>query len=236
MKTAGILTALGILLLAGAWFYFDYQSKAPEPASNESLFTPKNTMDNKTDAYSSAVKVTLGTSKGEVVLELYPDIAPKTVANFIKLSREGFYNGTKFHRVIPEFMIQGGDPLSKTDPRSAGGFDEASDPRVGSGGPGYQFEDEINPKALGMSDAEIAGLQAEGYTYSTTLQSLPVAVGTIAMANAGPDTNGSQFFIVTVADQPHLNGRHTVFGKVIQGMEVVRGIRQGDIIHSIAIE
>lgn len=225
MKLAGIITAIAILVLAGAWYYFDYQSKAPEPASNESLFTPKNTMDTATNVGSGAVKVTLGTSKGTIVLQLYPDIAPKTVANFIKLSREGFYNGTKFHRVIPEFMIQGGDPLSKTD-----------DPRAGSGGPGYQFEDEINPKVLGMSDAEIARLQADGYTYSTTLQSLPVAVGTIAMANAGPNTNGSQFFIVTLQDQPHLNGRHTVFGQVIQGMEIVRSIRQGDVIQSIEIK
>lgn len=225
MKTAGVLTAVGIVLIAGAWFYFDYQSKAPEPASNESLFAPKNTMDTATNVGSGAVKVILGTSKGAIVLELYPNIAPKTVANFVKLAREGFYNGTKFHRVIPEFMIQGGDPLSKTD-----------DPRTGSGGPGYQFEDEINPKALGMSDAEIAALQAEGYTYSGALQSLPVAVGTIAMANAGPNTNGSQFFIVTLQDQPHLNGRHTVFGKVVEGMEMVRSIRQGDIINSIAIE
>lgn len=225
MKTAGVLTAVGIVLVAGAWFYFDYQSKAPEPASNESLFAPKNTMDTKGDIVSGTVTATLGTSKGAIVLELYSDSAPKTVANFVKLAREGFYNGTKFHRVIPEFMIQGGDPLSKTD-----------NPGVGSGGPGYQFEDEINPKALGMSDASIAALQSEGYSYSSTLQSLPVAVGTIAMANSGPDTNGSQFFIVTVQDQPHLNGRHTVFGKVVQGMEVVTSIRQGDVIQSIEIK
>lgn len=225
MKTAGISTALGILALFGAWYYFDYQSKIPEPASNESLFN-QTPMENQTkETGEGNVTATIATAKGNIVLQLYPEIAPKTVANFVKLSSEGFYNGLKFHRVIPEFMIQGGDPLSKTD-----------DPRTGSGGPGYRFEDEINPKALGMSDAEIAALEAQGYRYNTSLQSLPVAVGAIAMANAGPNTNGSQFFIVTIEDQPHLNGRHTVFGKVLQGMDVVRAIRQGDIIQSVTIE
>lgn len=224
MKAAGIVTAIGVVLIAGAWFSFDYQSKAPEPESNKSLFTP-TTMNQEGNTSGKAVQASIKTAKGDIVLELYPEVAPKTVANFVKLAREGFYNGIKFHRVIPEFMIQGGDPLSKTN-----------DPRTGSGGPGYQFEDEINPKALGMPDSAIAALKSEGYSYSDTLQSLPVAVGAIAMANAGPDTNGSQFFIVTVDDQPHLNGRHTVFGKVIQGMEVVRSIRQGDVIQSIEIK
>ena len=181
------------------------------------------------------IMVTISTQKGEINLELYPKVAPKTVANFVKLAQEGFYNGTKFHRVIPDFMIQGGDPLSKTDPRSAGGFGEASDPRVGTGGPGYKFEDEINPKSLGLSDAQIAQIESAGYSYDYTLASLPMDVGSLAMANSGPNTNGSQFFIVTYSPQPHLNGRHTVFGKVANdaSMEVVRKITQGDVIQSV---
>lgn len=168
------------------------------------------------------IRVAMVTDKGTINLELYSKVAPKTVINFIKLGQEGFYNGTKFHRVIADFMIQGGDPLSKTD-----------DPKVGSGGPGYAFEDEINPKALGLSDDQIKQLEAEGYKYDFTLNSLPVDVGAIAMANSGPNTNGSQFFIVTQQAQPHLNGKHTVFGKVVGGMDVVRKIQQGDKIISI---
>lgn len=172
------------------------------------------------------INLTLKTSKGDITLELYPDTAPKTVANFVKLSREGFYNGTKFHRVISDFMIQGGDPLSKTN-----------DPRVGTGGPGYKFEDEINPKSLGLSDDQISVLEAGGYKYNYNLKSLPVDVGALAMANSGPATNGSQFFIVTYSPQPHLNGKHTVFGKVADeaSMEVVRKIEQGSIIESVTV-
>ena len=115
--------------------------------------------------------------------------APKTVANFIKLAKEGFYNGTKFHRVIAGFMAQGGDPLTK---------DDAMQARWGTGGPGYQFEDEIH---------------AQNHNEP----------GTLAMANAGPNTNGSQFFI-NVADNSFLDDKHTVFGKVTAGMDVVKVI------------
>jgi cyclophilin family peptidyl-prolyl cis-trans isomerase len=123
-------------------------------------------------------RATLHTSDGAVELELYPDDAPKTVENFVKLSRDGFYEGVIFHRVIPDFMIQGGDPTG-----------------TGMGGPGYEFEDEFNEH--------------------------PVARGALAMANAGPNTNGSQFFIVTAEATPWLDGKHTVFGKVTSGMDVV---------------
>lgn len=169
-------------------------------------------------------KVTIKTLKGDIALELYPAVAPKTVENFLKLSNEGFYDGTKFHRVIPEFMIQGGDPLSKVD-----------SPLAGTGGPGYAFKDEINPRSLGVREDVIKQYEAQGYTYDYSLTSLPVDVGSIAMANSGPNTNGSQFFIVTMQAQPHLYGKHTVFGKVIQGMDVVRAIKQGDAIQSIQI-
>lgn len=173
------------------------------------------------DIISAVIK----TEKGDIELELYPKAAPNTVENFVKLAESGFYYGTKFHRVVPGFVIQGGDPLSRTD-----------SPSVGSGGPGYTFKDEINPKSLGMSDEEISQLESQEYRYNYNLESLPVNVGVIAMANSGPDTNGSQFFIVTHKDQPHLNGRHTVFGKVVLGMSVARAIEQGDRIEGIIVE
>ncbi|OGZ46245.1 MAG: peptidylprolyl isomerase [Candidatus Ryanbacteria bacterium RIFCSPHIGHO2_02_FULL_48_12] len=130
------------------------------------------------------------TNMGVVTLELYPQDAPKTVTNFINLAKSGFYNGTKFHRVIKDFMIQGGDPNSK----------DADWSNDGQGGPGYQFADEFNAHKL--------------------------VRGTLAMANAGPNTNGSQFFIVTALSTPWLDGKHTAFGKVIKGMEVVDKIER----------
>ena len=131
------------------------------------------------------MRAVMKTNFGDITLELFPKDAPKTVENFVKLSREGFYNGTKFHRVIKGFMIQGGDPKSKDD-------DWSDD---GTGGPGYQFEDEINAYKL--------------------------ARGALAMANSGPDTNGSQFFIVTADAASWLDGKHTVFGRVTAGMDIV---------------
>jgi cyclophilin family peptidyl-prolyl cis-trans isomerase len=121
---------------------------------------------------------TLHTNHGPITIELFDDDAPKTVENFLKLARDGFYNGVIFHRVIPDFMIQGGDPTG-----------------TGSGGPGYQFEDEFNDNK--------------------------VVRGALAMANAGPNTNGSQFFIVTTEAASWLDGKHTVFGRVTDGMDVV---------------
>ena len=126
------------------------------------------------------------TDKGDIELELYPQHAPKTVNNFVFLTKEGFYDGVTFHRVISDFMIQGGDPTG-----------------TGGGGPGYQFEDEIKGNPLKHE------------------------TGVISMANSGRNTNGSQFFI-THSPQPHLDGNHTVFGKVIRGQDVVNAIRQGD--------
>jgi cyclophilin family peptidyl-prolyl cis-trans isomerase len=128
---------------------------------------------------------TLHTSQGTIELELAPEDAPKTVENFTRLAGEGFYDGLTFHRVIPDFMIQGGCP--KGD---------------GTGGPGYQFEDEAND--------------------------LRVERGAIAMANAGPNTNGSQFFIVTAEACPWLDGKHTVFGRVVSGQDVVDRISRID--------
>jgi cyclophilin family peptidyl-prolyl cis-trans isomerase len=132
-----------------------------------------------------ATTATIETSKGTIELELFQDDAPKTVANFEKLAGEGFYDGLIFHRVIPDFMIQGGCP-------------EGS----GMGGPGYRFDDEINDH--------------------------PIVRGTLAMANAGPNTNGSQFFIVTADATPWLDGKHTAFGQVTSGQDVVDAIQSVD--------
>ncbi len=133
--------------------------------------------------------VIMKTNMGDITLELYTDLTPNTAANFIKLAKEGFYDGVKFHRVIKNFMIQGGDPLTKDDEKKA---------MWGTGGPGYKFDDEITPANSN-------------------------AAGTISMANAGRNTNGSQFFI-NLIDNHYLNQGHTAFGKVTAGMEVVRAI------------
>jgi cyclophilin family peptidyl-prolyl cis-trans isomerase len=130
-------------------------------------------------------QATLHTSMGAIAVELFDDDAPKTVANFKKLAGDGFYDGVIFHRVIPDFMIQGGDPTG-----------------TGSGGPGYTFEDEFNDNK--------------------------VERGALAMANAGPNTNGSQFFIVTADAAPWLDGKHTVFGRVTEGMNTVDAISDAD--------
>lgn len=135
----------------------------------------------------------LHTNKGAIEIELMDGDAPNTVANFVKLAKSGFYDGTKFHRVIRDFMIQGGDPQTKDDSLVS---------RWGTGGPGYMFEDEIHLNNMN-------------------------SIGTISMANAGPDTNGSQFFINT-ANNSFLDDKHTVFGKVVKGMEAVHEIEHTD--------
>ncbi|MDY6866165.1 MAG: peptidylprolyl isomerase [Halobacteriota archaeon] len=136
-------------------------------------------------------KAIIETEKGEIVLELFEEDAPNTVANFVKLANDGFYNGIKFHRVIPNFVIQGGCPRGD-----------------GTGGPGYTIKCEINSRKH--------------------------KTGTLSMAHAGKDTGGSQFFI-THSPQPHLDGVHTVFGQVTEGMDVVNSIKQGDIMKTIRI-
>lgn len=136
---------------------------------------------------------TLETTKGNIVIELYPSYAPKTVNNFVFLARQGFYDGLKFHRVLSNFMIQGGDPTG-----------------TGTGGPGYRFEDEVRGNPLKHE------------------------TGVLSMANAGANTNGSQFFI-THSPQPHLNGKHTVFGRVIEGQDIVNAVRQGDLMNKVTV-
>ena len=181
-------------------------AKEPEPASSPSPFPsgpkqysapPKMTIDaNK--KYTATIQV----EKGDIVIELFAKDAPKTVNNFVFLAREGFYNGVTFHRVIPGFMAQGGDPTG-----------------TGAGGPGYRFEDEISQRRHGT--------------------------GALSMANAGPNTNGSQFFI-TYAPASYLDGKHTVFGQVTKGMDVLNKITprdpsknpstKGDVIKTITIK
>ena len=224
MKVPLVYLLLLIVIIVAVGGYYLLQKDKGGLAMDQNQPSPTVTATPPSDT----IKVTMVTAKGEIVLELYPKVAPKTVANFVKLAQDKFYDGTKFHRVIADFMIQGGDPLSKTD-----------DPKVGSGGPtgpGYPFEDEINPKSLGVPDNVIAQYEAQGYKYNFSLQSLPVDPGYIAMANAGPNTNGSQFFIVTTKPQQHLYGKHTVFGRVVSGMDAILKIKQGDAINRISVE
>jgi peptidyl-prolyl cis-trans isomerase B (cyclophilin B) len=152
-------------------------------------FTPPSMTLNVNKKYTATFK----TSRGEIVCDLFAQDAPKTVNNFVFLARDKFYDGTAFHRVIADFMVQGGDPTGS-----------------GRGGPGYRFEDEFkgNPHKH--------------------------QVGSLSMANAGPNTNGSQFFITHVATN-WLDGKHTVFGKVVTGQDVVNAIQQGDELISVTI-
>jgi peptidyl-prolyl cis-trans isomerase B (cyclophilin B) len=152
------------------------------------------------------MNVTFETNKGTFVAELYADAAPGTVENFTKLVRDGYFDGIVFHRVIPDFVVQGGDPITK----EAGGVDN---PRVGSGGPGYRIrcETEGNPHRH--------------------------VEGALSMAHAGKDTGGSQFFIVlSEANTRHLNGVHTVFGRVVEGMDVVRTLARGDRMERLRVD
>lgn len=232
MKTILISTGVVSLLFVGAFLFFQNSKEslqggeAPKQVQDSSLVQGgEGSGGEEINPKEEVVRIVIKTDRGDISLELYPKVAPKTVDNFVKLAKSGFYYQTKFHRVVAGFVIQGGDPLSKTD-----------DPRVGAGGPGYTFEDEINPRSLGLSDNEIAQLEAQGYIYDYTLESMPMDVGAFAMANSGPDTNGSQFFIVTHNPQLYLNGKHTVFGKVVEGMDVARAVEQGDVINGIVIE
>ena len=143
---------------------------------------------------SKSYTVTIQTNRGDIIIELHAKKAPQTVNNFVALSRDGFYDGVRFHRVIQDFMIQGGDPTGS-----------------GRGGPGYRFSEEFHPD-----------LRHEG-------------PGVLSMANVGPNTNGSQFFITHVATD-WLDNKHSVFGRVRSGQDVVDAIQQGDVMTSVEIE
>src|SRR5678816_355505 len=161
-----------------------------------SAFTPVHS----SMRFAVSKSATIETAKGTITAELFEDETPGTVANFEKLANEGFYDGTRFHRVIPDFMIQGGDPLSR----------DASNPRVGTGGPGYTIKCE------------------------TDRNTHKHVAGTLSMAHAGKNTGGSQFFICH-SPQPHLDRQHTVFGQVTEGMDVVNAIRKNDVITTIRV-
>jgi len=149
-------------------------------------------------------QATIETNRGTMTAELYDDDAPNTVSNFETLANKGFYDGVKFHRVVPDFVVQGGDPLSRELPEG--------NPRIGTGGPGYKI------------DCETAGNPHKH------------ELGALSMAHAGKNTGGSQFFIVlNEGNTRHLNGVHTVFGKVIKGLDVVKNIRQNDTMTKVRV-
>ncbi len=184
-RIAGSILALVTLLLTSC------ATTPSEPASRLKPMSysapPPMTID-----ISKQYTATIETGKGNIVLELFASDVPVTVNNFVFLARDGFYDGTTFHRVIPDFMAQGGDPTG-----------------TGTGGPGYKFADEFTKHSH--------------------------AIGALSMANAGPNTNGSQFFI-TYAPQHHLDGKHSVFGQLVDGMDVLKTIENGDTIVRITIE
>jgi cyclophilin family peptidyl-prolyl cis-trans isomerase len=165
-----------VVAIVGVWLLLKYKNTTPDSITNTNTNTTMTT-------------ATLHTTEGDITIELLPNLAPKTVENFITLAKSDYYNGIKFHRVIKDFMNQAGDPLTKDDSKMA---------MWGTGGPGYKFDDEITPDSKNE-------------------------LGTVAMANAGPNTNGSQFFI-NAKDNAFLNGGYTVFGKVTKGMDVVMKI------------
>lgn len=180
-----VAVALALVVVAlGVWWYFAHGATQTKKAMET-----KNAEQAASEWSGADIKTNYGTIRISFAL----DKAPKTVANFIALAEKGFYDGTKFHRVIADFMIQGGDPLSK---------DDANANVWGTGGPGYQFGDEINDE--------------------------PFTQGAVAMANAGPNTNGSQFFIVTAHETPWLNGKHTIFARVTGGLDVALAINRVD--------
>lgn len=197
MKILAIIAGLVVFIGGGYWVYSalsvpmtastvsSVSVAADQYATTSVQVNPESSTSSSTSE-KKIMNATLHTNKGDITIEFLPQQAPNTTANFIKLAQAGFYDGTKFHRVIKNFMNQGGDPLSK---------DDAQKNRWGTGGPGYSFADEIT---AGNSNT----------------------AGTIAMANAGPNTNGSQFFINAV-DNHSLDTKHTVFGHVVGGMDVV---------------
>ncbi len=210
------------------------QSQMPAKAA-AALASARASLKKEGEYLKGKQTVTLKTSKGDITLELNADAAPKTVTNFLLLAKAGYFADMTFHRVIPDFMIQGGDPEG-----------------TGMGGEsiyGPEFGDEINAAGYGLdklkvkdvasdAPAELQKLtmkevyEKQGYTYDPKLKSLPLVRGAVAMANRGPNTNGSQFFIVQAKDVKPLEGKYTVFGKVTAGMDVVDAIvkvpRDGD--------
>ena len=185
MRIKSLSRIASITLISVTLFWASCAGGTPKPKSYSA--PPPMTIDT-----SKQYTATIETEKGDLVLELFASNVPVTVNNFVFLAREGFYDGTTFHRVIPDFMAQGGDPTGS-----------------GAGNPGYSFDDEFTE-----------------HTHVT---------GALSMANSGPNTNGCQFFI-TYTPQHHLDGKHSVFGQLIEGMDVLEKIEQGDTIKRIVIE
>lgn len=178
----------------------NYQANGTTPPEQSSATEEKGPMKTLQDFTPiTATTATIKTTKGDIVVELYPDKAPLTVTNFLTLAKEGYYDGIKFHRVIPGFVAQGGDPYTK-DPTKAD--------LAGSGGPGYTIADEFDPSLRHNVE------------------------GILSMANAGPNTGGSQFFI-TYDETPWLDDKHAIFGKVTSGMDVAKSLQVNDTILSI---
>lgn len=167
-------------------------SEEPSSLTSRVMEATQRHLNGQKDLAKEYTKAVIKTNKGDITVELYGDESPITVNNFLNLAEQGYYDGTKFHRVIKDFMVQAGDPESK-------GTNTAL---YGTGGPEYRFPDEINNKKL--------------------------VVGSLAMANAGPNTNGSQFFIVTAKETPWLDGKHTNFGMVTGGLDVVKAIENAE--------
>jgi cyclophilin family peptidyl-prolyl cis-trans isomerase len=186
MQRFAIVTIVALMLFVGAGCSETQTSSSEDFMSKEGETT--TTENQQEDHQDVASRVVLKTSLGDITIDLFVGETPATTANFLRLARSDFYDGTLFHRVIPEFMIQGGDPNSRSSDRAT----------HGTGGPGYDFADESTPR--------------------------PLVRGSLAMANRGPNTNGSQFFIVTAPSVPWLNGKHTNFGFVVGGMDVVDAI------------
>ena len=186
-----ILIGVLLLVIIMAYFSFFIGGTQVKNENKQPIIENKNTQsDNSNTKINKNMTITMKTNMGDIEIKLNSERTPNTVANFVKLAEAGFYNGTRFHRVIKDFMIQGGDPLSK---------DVAKKNYWGTGGPDYKFADEF------LADDNMAQ-------------------GDLAMANSGPNTNGSQFFIVTATATPWLNGKHTIFGKVTKGMDIVKKI------------
>ncbi len=186
---------VAVLIVLGVWFFAqnkESNTKIPDLDLAETNVETKTEPITNLDNNKVMTKAILHTNKGDITIQFFEEQAPKTVANFTKLAGEGFYDGTKFHRVIKGFMIQGGDPLTKDDSKVS---------LWGTGDPGYKFADEIGKENQNNKND----------------------IGTIAMANSGPNTNGSQFFINVNANN-FLDAKHTVFGKVVSGMDIVTKI------------
>ncbi len=222
-----------IPLFALAFLLVSCAKPAPTPPDNTPP-PPSPTLEEAKKGFDGTLltgkhTVVLKTSKGDIEIELDADVAPKTVTNFIALAKNGYYQNLTFHRVIPNFMIQGGDPDGS-----------------GTGGEsifGATFEDEINAESYGLDKKTLKDqaqgqalppefenltvkefYEKQGYVYTSTAQSLPMTKGALAMANRGPGTNGSQFFIVQAENVSWLEGRHTVFGRVTSGLDIVDAI------------